>query len=162
VQADVTVSAADLLANLGSDVGLRARDEAWRWPLPPSRTRVVEEIPAVDVVRLAAAASRTLRTAAAQGVAGRAVGERVVRDALLDHVSIVVTTDDGERVEVPQRVVQAVARMGFLGRVTHPADSVTTTPGGPSVTVRLAIGWIGLDALHGSAWYRPISPLQLG
>ena len=97
VETDVTVSAADLLANLRPDIGLRRLDEAWRWPLPPQRTRVVEEIPAVEVVRLAAAASRTLRTAAAEGVAGRAVGERIVRDALLDHVSIVVTTDDGER-----------------------------------------------------------------
>jgi hypothetical protein len=159
---DVTVSAAELLSNLASDVHPRRRDEAWRWPLPPSRTQVVETIPAVEVVRLAAAASRTLRTAAAEGVGGRVVGERVVRDALLDHVSIVVTTDNGDRLEVPQRVVQAVARMGFLGRVTHSADSIVSTPGDPTVTVRLAIGWIGLDALHGSAWYRPISPLRLG
>jgi hypothetical protein len=162
VEIDVTVAAVDLLANIGTDAGLRTRDDAWRWPLPPSRTRVAEEIPAVEVVRLAAAASRTLRTAAAEGVAGRAVGERVVRDALLDHVSIVVTTDDGQQVEVPQRLVQAVARMGFLGRVTHAADSATHTFSEPSVTVRLAIGWIGIDALHGSAWYRPISPLRLG
>ena len=162
VKTDVTVSAADLVANLASGQHPRQRDQAWRWPLPPSRSRVVETIPAVEVVRLAAAASRTLRTAAAEGVGGRAVGERIVRDALLDHVPIVVTTDDGVRVEVPQRVVQAVARMGFLGRVTHSADSIASTPGDQSVTVRLAIGWIGLDALHGSAWYRPISPLRLG
>jgi hypothetical protein len=162
VETDVTVSAEELLAHLGSETDPRRRDEAWRWPLPPSRNRVVEEIPAREVVHLAAAASRTLRTAAAEGVAGRAVGERIVRDALLDHVPIVVTTDDGERVEVPQRVVQAVARMGFLGRVTHSAGSITNTPGEPTVTVRLAIGWIGLDALYGSAWYRPMSPLRLG
>jgi hypothetical protein len=161
-ETDMTVSAADLLAKLGSDAGLARRDAAWLWPLPPSRTRVVEAIPAAEVVRLAAAASRTLRTAAAEGVAGRAVGERVVRDALLDHVSIVVTTDDGERIDVPQRVVQAVVRMGFLGKVTHGDDLATNTAGSRSVTVRLAIGWIGLDALHGSAWYRPISPLRLG
>ncbi len=95
VETDVTVSAAELLAHLGSETDPRRRDEAWRWPLPPSRTRVVEEIPAREVAHLAAAASRTLRTAAAEGVAGRAVGERIVRDALLDHVPIVVTTDDG-------------------------------------------------------------------
>jgi hypothetical protein len=158
---DVTVQAADLLAKLGSDVGLTRRDEAWRWPLPPIRARVIEAIPAAEVVRLAAAASRTLRTAAAEGVAGRSVGERIVRDALLDHVSIVVTTDDGERIDVPQRLIQAVARMGFLGKVTHGDDPTASTASSRSVTVRLAIGWIGLDALHGSAWYRPISPLRL-
>jgi hypothetical protein len=131
---------------------------------------VVETIPAHEVAQIAAAAARTLRTAAVEGVAGRAGGERVLRDALLDHVPIVVTGDDGERVDVPQRLVQAVVRMGFLGRVTghdmpgpvtngeHPT---TITSRDSAVTVRLAMGWIGLDALHGSGWYRPISPLLL-
>jgi hypothetical protein len=161
LETDITVSAAELLTSLSGssgDVSPRRMDEAWRWPLPPARTRAVESIAAADVVRLAAAASRTLRAAAAEGVGGRVVGERVVRDALLDHVAIVVTTDDGERVEVSQRVVQAVAQMGFLGRVNSPGGTASDV----SVTVRLSIGWIGLDALHGSTWYRPISPLRLG
>ena len=160
---DVTVAGSDLLAELDrGGGGLTRRDAAWRWPLPSSAGRAVETIPAADVVRLAAAASRTLRTAAAEGVAGRVVGERLVRDALLDHVAIAVTTDDGERIDVPQRMVQAVARMGFLGRVTQGDDEITQSYGDKSVTVRLATGWIGIDCLHGSAWYRPISPLRLG
>jgi hypothetical protein len=167
VSPDRTVSAADLLSAREEP---EPRDAQWRWPLPSSRGRVVETIPAHEVARVAAAAARTLRTAAVEGVSGRAVGERLLRDALLDHVPIVVTGDDGERVDVPQRLVQAVVRMGFLGRVTghdmpqpvtnreHPT---TITSRDNAVTVRLAMGWIGLDALHGSAWYRPISPLLL-
>ena len=183
---DVTVGAADLLSDLAANRSEpKRRDADWRWPVPSSRGRVIETIPAPEVARLAAAAARTMRTAAAEGVSGRAVGERVLRDALLDHVPIVVTGPEGERVDVPQRMVQAVARMGFLGRVTTPTtttdqgidtpgfvsdtprsvtnseDPTTITSGDNSVTVRLAMGWIGLDALHGSAWYRPISPLRL-
>lgn len=175
--ADITVAAADLLQG---GTNLKRRDADWRWPLPSSRGEAVEAIPAHEVARLAAAASRTLRTASIEGVAGRAVGERVLRDALLDHVPIVVTGERAQRVEVPQRMVQAVVRMGFLGRVTGApgADTpgstgdtpgsvtngevpTTITTGDNAVTVRLAMGWIGLDALHGSAWYRPISPLRL-
>jgi hypothetical protein len=174
---DMTLAAADLLREVSGPV---RRDAEWRWPLPSSRGRAVEAIPAHEIARVAAAAARTLRTAAVEGVGGRAVGERVLRDALLDHVPIVVTADDGQRVEVSQRLVQAVVRMGFLGRVTGPAlsdtpESATDTHGSVtngdhpttittsdnSVTVRLAMGWIGLDGLHGSAWYRPISPLRL-
>ena len=160
--ADVTVAAADLLAGLekcpseegGSDPGeLPRRDTEWRWALPPGRGTAVERIPAVELIRVAAAASRTLRTAAEEGVGGRAVGQRMLRDALLDHVPIVVTSDTGERVDVPQRMVQGLVRMGFLGSVTA---------GDNSVTVRLAMGWIGIDGSYGSAWYRPIAPLRLG
>jgi hypothetical protein len=175
---DITVAAADLLQG---GANLKRRDADWRWPLPSSRGEAVEAIPAHEVARLAAAASRTMRTASIEGVAGRAVGERVLRDALLDHVPIVVTGERDQRVEVSQRMVQAVVRMGFLGRVTTgPAGAdtpgpigdtpvsvtngevpTTITPSDNAVTVRIAMGWIGLDALHGSAWYRPISPLRL-
>jgi hypothetical protein len=160
--ADVTVAGSDLLETLDrGGSGLARRDAAWQWPLPSSAGRVLETVPAAEMVRLAAAASRTLRAAATEGVGGRVVGERIVRDALLDHVAIVVTTDEGERIDVPQRLVQAVARMGFLGRVTHSDEPTTGLQGYKSVTVRLAIGWIGIDCLYGSAWYRPISPLRL-
>jgi hypothetical protein len=174
---DITVSAAELLSGLAATPA--RRDAAWRWPVPSSRGRPVERIPAHEIARVAAAASRTLRTAMLSRAAGElAVGERVVRDTLLDHVPIVVTGPEGERVEVPQRMVQAVVRMGFLGRVTntHSDDadtqideplterdvSTTVTSGDNLVTVRLAMGWIGLDASYGSTWYRPISPLRLG
>jgi hypothetical protein len=68
----------------------------------------------------------------------------MLRDALLDHVPVVVTADDGTRVEVPQRLVQAVMRMGFLG----PA------PTGGEVEVRLAGGWVGLAGAFGTGWHR--------
>jgi hypothetical protein len=164
--ADVTLAAADLLAGLekcpseegGSDPGgLPRRDTEWRWALPPGRGTAVERIPAVELIRVAAAASRTLRQAAAEGVAGRPVGERVLRDALLDHVAITVTGAEGERIDIPQRVVQGVVRMGFLGSLAY-GSKVTTS--GDSITVRLATGWIAIDASYGSVWYRPSSPLR--
>jgi hypothetical protein len=174
---DITVAASQLLADLEKTPP--RRDSAWRWPVPSSRGRPVERIPAHEIARVAAAASRTLRAAMLSRAAGElAVGERMVRDTLLDHVPIVVTGPQGERVEVPQRMVQAVVRMGFLGRVTntHGDDvdtqidaavterdaSTTITSGDNLVTVRLTMGWIGLDASYGSTWYRPISPLRLG
>jgi hypothetical protein len=147
---DATVRAAELLARLtdpagsGSDLPVR-RDADWRWPLPSGPGTVVERLPAGEIQRLGAAAETTLREAVAGGVRGRAVGERMLRDALLDHVSVVVTTDAGARVEVPQRLVQAVVRMGFLG-----------TPGAtpPDVAVRVAGDWVALACAYGSAWYR--------
>jgi hypothetical protein len=87
-------------------------------------------IPGADVVRVGEAAARTVRAAAAEGVGGRPVGSRVLRDALLDHVPIVVTADGGARIPVSQRLVQAVIRMGF----TSAAD-------GDFVDVRIAGPW---------------------
>jgi len=160
---DTTVEAAALLRGLtgASEPAPRRRDEDWRWPLPPSRGEAVEEVPAADIARIARAASETLRTAAEHGVGGRAVGERVLRDALLDHVPIVVT-DGPRRIEVSQRLVQAVVRMGFIPTGSdYPPSSKPMTSRHLTITVRLAAGWIGLDASYGSAWYRPSSPLRL-
>jgi hypothetical protein len=158
---DVTVPAAALLETLRDPSAARPqrRDEAWHWSLPPSPGRVVERIPAEDVARVAAAASRTLREASRNGVGGHAVGERKIRDALLDHIPIIVTGYDGQRVDVPQRIVQAVVRMGFLGSGSVESESVTF--GDNLVTVRLAAGWIGLDGSYGCAWYRPSSPMRM-
>jgi len=214
IDADMTLDAAGLLAALDPEVStldkVARRDADWRWPLPSSRGTALDSIPASEIVRIAAAASRTVREAAEQGVAGRAVPERALRDALLDHVPIVVTrspsgtaeatvagTDGGsaggsdrgdggpdvasaadagmggEVVRVPQRMVQAVVRMGFLGSVAGlerpstggPAEPVersgTLTVGDNFVTVRFSRGWIGVDASYGSVWYRPTSPLRL-
>ncbi len=158
---DRTVEAAALLATLAEpakrSAGVPVRDEAWRWALPPELSRVVETVPAAEILRVAAAASRTLRIAETEGVGGRRVGSRVVREALLDHVPIVVTCADGRVVEVAQRLVQAAVRMGFVPqgideRITHRETSVT---------VRLVTTWIGLDCSYGSVWYRPISQLHL-
>lgn len=162
VDTDVTVAAAALLASLEDPAAARPRrrDEAWRWPLPPSGGQAVERVPAGEVDRVARAASRTLREASTQGLGGRAVGERVMRDALLDHIPIIVTGYHGDRVDVPQRMVQAIVRMGFLGHASaDPSGSVTF--GDNLVTVRRASGWIGLDASYGSAWYRPGSPMRM-
>ncbi|HEX2773163.1 MAG TPA: hypothetical protein VHN18_12135 [Micromonosporaceae bacterium] len=147
---DATVTAADLLAELdrSGDRLPNRRDADWRWPLPPDRgARVVERIPAADVLRIAASAASALRSASTEGVAGRAVGERQLRDALLDHVAIEVTEEGAgpqTRVEVSQRLVQAVVRMGFLGQPDRGTDD--------QVLVRTAGRWVGLSGSYGSAW----------
>ncbi|MFC4146887.1 hypothetical protein ACFO0M_11565 [Micromonospora mangrovi] len=148
---DVTVAAGELLAELsaGGAALPRRRDELWRWPLPPLASRAVELLPAADVRRIAAAAAGTLREAATHGVGGRAVGQRVLRDALLDHVAVVVTPDDAPEapVEVSQRLVQGLVRMGFLG------DG--------DVQVRTAGRWVGLVGPYGAAWSRKVAELAL-
>jgi hypothetical protein len=158
IEVDSTVEAAALLATLSDDPSNspRRRDEAWRWPLPPSPGEIVERIPTADIVAVATAASQTLRVAATEGVGGRRLGERVVRDVLLDHVAIVVTDQADHRVEVPQRLVQALIRMGFVGK---PDDLLTESE--MSVTVRSVGRWVGLDGSYGSAWYRGVSPLRI-
>jgi hypothetical protein len=151
---DVTVSAAELLARLaGGEPGLPAgRDRQWRWPLPPSGGAVVESVAAAELAGLAEAAAGTLREAASQGVGGRAVGQRALRDALLDHGALVVTPVDGPVVQVPQRLVQAVFRMGFLG----PADVDS-----PSARVLISGRWVGLSAPYGVAWLPPVNTLTV-
>jgi hypothetical protein len=142
VAKDVTLRAAELRDAVEVGGALPAAvDHAWRWSLPPGLGEVVEDLAAVDVRRVAAAAEATARSALAEGVRGRAVGSRRIRDALLDHVPIVVDTG-AERVEVPQRLVQALVRMGLLG------------PG--TVSVRLVGGWKGLSSEFGMVWYRPV------
>jgi len=141
---DITVRAADLARALADgEVGELARwDEAWRWPVPSSPGRTVEHIPVAEVRRLAHAAARTVRQAMTEGVNGRAVGERALRDALLDHVAIVVTGDDGERIEIPQRMVQALVRTGLL----DPAPEATVS--GETVgTGTAGAGTVGAQAL---------------
>lgn len=146
VEEDMTVRAAALLEGVSSD----RRDLDWRWRLPPGVNQVVERIPSGEIRRVGVAAERTLREAGATGVGGRAVGERALREALLDHVPIVVEVE-GNRVEVPQRLVQAVLRMGFLGTGTGPSEQST-------VAVRIATGWVGLAAGYGTAWRQIQSP----
>ncbi|MEU5724383.1 hypothetical protein [Micromonospora sp. NPDC047738] len=148
---DVTVAAGELLAELsaGGAALPRRRDDGWRWPLPPPASRAVESLPAEDVRRIAAAAAGTLREAARHGVAGRAVGQRALRDALLDHVAVVVTPDDAPDapVEVPQRLVQGLVRMGFVGT--------------GDIRVRVAGRWVGLVGPYGAAWSRKVAELSL-
>ncbi|MFC8301845.1 hypothetical protein, partial [Micromonospora orduensis] len=157
---DVTVAAAELLAELergGTTLPTR-RDAQWRWPLPPARSQPVEVLPAAELRRIADAAAGTLRTASEQGVAGRAVGQRALRDALLDHVAVVVTPDGppAPPVEVSQRLVQGLVRMGFLG-AAGPAAAADE----PAVQVRVAGRWVGLVGPYGAAWLQKATDLAV-
>ncbi|WP_018216684.1 hypothetical protein [Salinispora vitiensis] len=153
---DATVSAGELLAELtagGSALPVR-RDAQWRWPLPPPASRRVETLPAAELRRGAEAAADALRDAAGRGVEGRAAGERVLRDALLDHVPVVVTPDDVPTtpVEVPQRLVQGLVRMGFVG--------APEAPGGV-VQVRTVGSWVGLVGPYGAVWLQRVTDLTV-
>ncbi|MEU8185110.1 hypothetical protein AB0B85_13565 [Micromonospora sp. NPDC049044] len=158
---DVTVAAAELLAELerGGTARPVRRDAQWRWPLPPARSRMVEALPVGELRRIADAAAGTLRTASEQGVAGRAVGQRALRDALLDHVAVLVTPDGppAPPVEVSQRLVQGVVRMGFLGA----ADGPTGGPGEATAQVRVAGRWVGLVGPYGAAWSQTATDLAV-
>lgn len=162
---DATVAAAELLAELdrrGTRLPVR-RDAGWRWPLPSGSGQTIEVIPASQLRQLAAAAAGALRSATSGGIKGRAVGQRALRDALLDHVAVVVTGSSriagSDRVEVSQRLIQAVVRMGFLG----PEDRIGTSelPGGGSVQVRIAGRWVGLAAPFGAAWLLKANQLAI-
>lgn len=142
---DATVGATDLLGALAREerVFPARRDTAWRGQLPPEAGDVLDEVPAAEIRRVAAAAAEALRARL-----GGAVGERRLRDALLDHVAIVVTDAAGTAAEVPVRMVQALVRMGFLGD--------------EPVRIRRARGgWLGAEATYGAAWYRPEPPMGL-
>ncbi|WP_216592905.1 hypothetical protein [Verrucosispora sioxanthis] len=99
-------------------------------------------------------AAGTLRAAAEHGVGGRAVGQRVLRDALLDHVAVVVTPDDepDRPVEVTQRMVQGLVRMGFLAASEDSSDA-------DGVQVRAAGRWVGLVGPYGAIWSQKATDL---
>jgi hypothetical protein len=149
---DVTLAATDLLARLEDPRLLPPvrRDSAWLWPLPPATVPPVEGLPVDEVVGLARAAEETLRTASTEGVGDRPVGERVLRDALLDHVAVVVTAADGRSIELPQRLVQGLVRMNFHGNGREGL-----------ITVRASGSWRGLSGEYGSTWLAATSPLRL-
>ncbi|MCO8277832.1 hypothetical protein M1L60_45405 [Actinoplanes sp. TRM 88003] len=151
---DATVAAAQLLAVLarGGDELPTLRDADWRWPLPPPGGETVEAVSGAELSRLAEAAAGTLREVSAGGLAGRNVGRRAVRDALLDHVALVVTSPAGRSVEVSQRLVQAISRMGFLG----PGETEA-----PDTRVRVAGNWVGLSAPYGVAWLQAVKKLTV-
>ncbi|MGH3713869.1 MAG: hypothetical protein ACRDT4_10480 [Micromonosporaceae bacterium] len=143
---DVTVRAAELLAVL--ERGERAlpprHDAAWRTPLPPDGGEPLETVPTGEIRRITRAAAQTVRDAGAAGV-----GERRLRDELLDHSALIITVGS-RREELPLRLVVALARMGFLG----PDDTA-------AVTIRAAGSWFGAEARYGTAWYRPASTLRI-
>ncbi|MDY7087765.1 MAG: hypothetical protein SYR96_21990 [Actinomycetota bacterium] len=151
---DATVAAGELLAVLarGGDELPPRRDAQWRWPLPPPAGETVESVSGAELNRLAEAAAGTLREVSAGGLSGRSVGQRAVRDALLDHVALVATPVDGRPVEVSQRLVQAISRMGFLG--PGQAQSV-------EARVRVAGNWVGISAPYGVAWLQAVKKLTV-
>jgi hypothetical protein len=111
--------------------------------LPPPGITVVESIPAEVIKAAAEKAAQALRE-----FKNRPVGERRVRDALLDHVVISGRSDrDGREFAVSQRLVQAIVRLGLVD-----ADNVDVLVAGP---------WTGLGTSRGSAWHRSASPLAL-
>src|SRR5262249_17371286 len=140
---DITYGAAELLDALSAGRGEpSARDAGWRWPVPAGEGEPMGSVPAGELVRLGAAApapGRGRRGGTVRAGHGR-VGERVLRDAVLDHVGIVVESA-GQRIEIRQRLVQAALRMAFVA-----ADDVE------NVTVRTGRGWVGLAARHGAVW----------
>lgn len=126
----------------------RRPDADWRVALPPATFRTVEVVPAEVIGKAADAAARTLREVSSGGLAGRAVGQRVVRDALLDHVVITGRSDeDGLEFSVSQRLVQGIVRMRLLD--------------GDNVGVLIAGPWTGLGTGLGSAWHRAPSALTV-
>lgn len=141
---DVTVRAAELLAVLerGERALPRRYDEAWRTPLPPGGGQRLETVPTGELRRITRAAAQTVRDAGARGV-----GERRLRDELLDHTAVIVTQGDHEE-KVPVRLVVGLARMGFL-------DADDAAP----VAIRRTRGWLAAEARYGAAWYRTSSTL---
>jgi hypothetical protein len=151
---DATVSASALLAVLagGGETLPERRDVLWRWALPPAASQAVESVTGAELGQLASAAAGTLREISTGGMSGRSVGQRAVRDALLDHVALVVTPETGGPVQVSQRLVQAVARMGFLG----PQGSELA-----EARVRVAGSWVGISAPYGVAWRQSVHKLTV-
>jgi hypothetical protein len=139
VDRDRVAAAAALLEGVAEP---SRHDERWRGALPPAAATVVERLPATVVSGVAAAAAQALRDVGATGLPGRAVGQRVLREALLDHVVVRGVSDvDGTPFAVSQRLVQGLVRMGFLGT----ADVTVITVG----------TWTGLAGAYGTAWLRP-------
>lgn len=143
---DSTVAVADLLARLDSDQARvtlpHSQDARWRGALPGSSSwQRLDAVPAADLLAIVRAGADTFRTAALSSDPSR-VGE-----ALLDHESLTVADDD-TTVAVPLRVLQALARMGFL------------RPDG-QVVVAVSPTWLRCDAAYGSVYRRRAGALSL-
>ncbi|WP_415645029.1 hypothetical protein [Stackebrandtia soli] len=129
---DRAVLAAELLRVLDGGELPVSRDRQWRGALPRGTGEIVEEIPVADIRRIGEAAAATLRAARGQGV-----GDRRLRDVLLDQVVVTVLDDDGDHA-VRLRLVVGLLRMGL-------ADAGV-------VRVRRLGGRLGLEADMGTVW----------
>lgn len=141
VHADAVVSAAALLDALGAEVDLPIRrDTEWRGPVPGTGFRRLDELPPEVVARLAAAGERTFRDAVAAGTGSSRSGARALTEAVLDHVAVAVTGPAGDTADVPQRAVQALSSLGFVG----------TDP----VAVDVTGAWLRLVGTYGAVHLR--------
>ncbi|SDD20575.1 hypothetical protein [Glycomyces harbinensis] len=107
---------------------------AWRGRLPQRPWETVETVPAADIADIDRKAAAALRERRGQGI-----GDRRLRDAMLDHVALLVEHGD-EAWPVEVRLVAALCRMGFL------ADD--------PVRVLRAGRRVGLAATYGTVWDR--------
>ena len=129
---DVTVAAADLAAGLSDGTMPATRDGQWRGAVPGDAGTVLEQLSAAECRGIGAAAADTLRRSR-----GRGLGDRRLRDALLDHVTLRVCVEQGEY-ELRLRLVLGLLRMGLVGDDT--------------VRVRLTAGRLGLETDLGVVW----------
>lgn len=106
----------------------------WRGRLPQRPWEAVETVPAADIVAIDRQAADALRRRRGQGV-----GDRRLRDVLLDHVVLRIEHGDA-RYNVEMRLVAALMRMGFLGE--------------SPVRVLRAGRRIGLATAYGGVWER--------
>lgn len=106
----------------------------WRGRLPQRPWEVVETVPAADIAAIDRQAADALRCRRGQGV-----GDRRLRDVLLDHEVLRVEQGDARYV-VEMRLVAALMRMGFLGE--------------SPVRVLRAGRRVGLAAAYGGVWER--------
>lgn len=145
VPEDITVKASDLYERTGGPIpmeptrGLPRHDGQWRGgTLPDPTAPIIERIAAHECHRIGDDAAAALRTAQRQAVQQqRSVGERKLRDTLLDHVALTITVG-ADRYEVPVRLVVGLLRMGFA-------------PEG-EVRVRRSGRRLGLEGVHGAVW----------
>jgi len=106
----------------------------WRGRLPKQPWTTVESVPAADIADIDRKAAQALRERRGQGI-----GDRRLRDAMLDHVTLRVE-HDGRIYPVEFRLVAGLCRMGFLGE-----DPVRVVKAGRR---------IGLAATYGTVWDR--------
>jgi hypothetical protein len=107
---------------------------AWRGRLPQQPWEAVEAVPAAAIADIDRKAAQALRERRGQGI-----GDRRLRDAMLDHVALRIEHEGGTA-HVEVRLVAALCRMGFLGN-----DAVRVLKAGRR---------IGLAATYGAVWER--------
>ncbi|NNH74369.1 hypothetical protein HLB23_31735 [Nocardia uniformis] len=154
---DVTIGGDTVLSGLhgpesGNPIDLGySMDSAWRTALPPASGFVhVDDVPARMLVELA---ERGAEVAQEHG------SNHGPPASLLDQ-TVLTVSGAGESVEVPMRVVFALAAMDFIPHGGDKTDS-RRIPADEIVRVRAARTWLRLDARYGSVARRrgPAFPL---